>query len=134
RVPVPFTGREEDLDWLDKCLRSVSGSLSAVRIVGEHGVGKTRLLREFLRGAAQAGDVIVTVGPDPWWAEVGNWALRKAIVDLAGLPASGGSSSEWGAATPEARRGLVDLFTRAGNGRESRSPFWSRPNVGTLSP
>jgi serine/threonine-protein kinase len=135
RVPVPFTGREDDLDWLEKCRRAVTGSLSAVRIVGEHGVGKTRLLREFLRGAAQAGDVIVTVGPDPWWAEVGNWTLRKAIVDLAKLPPSGGSSSEWGAATPEARSGLVDLFTRASNGRETRSPFWTRNGTaGVLSP
>ncbi|MFT3768860.1 MAG: protein kinase [Minicystis sp.] len=134
RVPLPFTGREDDLAWLEGARRSVSGSLSAVRLVGDHGVGKTRLMREFLRGAASAGDVIVTVGPDPWWAEVGNYALRKAIIDLAGLPTNGGSNGDWAGATPEARRGLADLFSRMPSGRETRSPFWSRPTNGMLTP
>src|SRR6185437_15428330 len=59
RLPVPFTGREDDLAWLEDRRRAVGGALSAVRLVGEHGVGKTRLVREFLRAAASAGDVIV---------------------------------------------------------------------------
>jgi serine/threonine-protein kinase len=134
RVPLPFTGREDDLAWLEAARRAVNGSLSAVRLVGEHGVGKTRLLKEFLRNAASAGDLIVTIGPDPWWAEVGNYALRKAITDLATLPTSGGSSSDWAGATPEARRGLGDLFARVSTGRETRSPFWSRPTNGALTP
>jgi serine/threonine protein kinase len=134
RVPLPFTGREDDLAWLEGARRSVTGSLSAVRLIGEHGVGKTRLVREFLRSAAASGDMIVTVGPDPWWAEVGNFALRRAIVELAGLPPAGGGSSDWAGATPEARRGLADLFARAPNGRETRSPFWARPANGALSP
>jgi serine/threonine-protein kinase len=134
RLPVPFTGREEDLEWIEGCRRVVMGSLSAVRLVGEHGVGKTRLLREFLRSAQQAGDVIVQTRPDPWWAEVGNFALRKAIIDLAGLPPNGGAAGDWGAATPEARRGLVDLFAKAPTGRETRSPFWARAPQGSLSP
>jgi serine/threonine-protein kinase len=134
RLPVPFTGREEDLEWLEQRRRSMAGSLAAVRLVGEHGVGKTRLMREFLRGAQHNGDVIVNIGPDPWWAEVGNYALRKAIIELAGLPPSGGSTTDWSGATPEAKRGLVDLFSRAPGGRETRSPFWSRPSNGQLSP
>lgn len=136
RVPVPFTAREDDLEWLEGRRIEVNGSLTAVRIVGEHGVGKSRLLREFLRTAAAGGDVIVQAGPDPWWAEIGNYALRKAIVELAGLPANGGSASDWAAATPEARRGLADLFARASTGRETRAPFWARANVnaGSLSP
>lgn len=134
RLPVPFTGREEDLHWLEACRRAVSGSVTAVRIVGEHGVGKSRLLREFLRGAASSGDVIVQTRPDPWWAEVGNWSLRKAIIELAGLPPNGGGAGDWGAATPEARRGLVDLFGKAATGRETRTPFWARAPQGSLSP
>jgi serine/threonine protein kinase len=134
RLPVPFTGREEDLAWLESRRRAVSGSLSAVRLVGEHGVGKSRLLREFLRGAAAAGDVIVHTRPDPWWAEVGNFALRRAIIDLAGLPPNGGAASDWGATTSEARRGLVDLFAKASGGKETRKPFWARTSIGSLSP
>jgi serine/threonine-protein kinase len=59
---------------------------------------------------AAVGDVVVQTGPDPAWAEVGGWALRRAIVQLASLPSTGGSQREWVAATPEARRGLADLF------------------------
>src|SRR6185312_5210500 len=134
RLPVPLTGREEDLEWLETCRRALSGSLSAIRLVGEHGVGKSRLLREFLRSARQAGDVIVQTRPDPWWAEVGNYALRRAIIDLAGLPPNGGTAGDWAAATPEARRGLADLFAKAPSGRETRSPFWARAQQATLSP
>jgi serine/threonine-protein kinase len=57
--------------------------------------------------------VVVQTGPDPAWAEVGCWALRRAIVHLAALPAAGGSPRDWVAATPEARRGLSDVFDHA---------------------
>ena len=134
RLPVPFTGREDDLAWLESRRRAVGSSLSAIRLVGENGVGKTRLLREFLHTAADGGDLIVQTGPDPWWAEVGNFALRNAIIGLAGLPPNGGASNDWGAATPEARRGLVDLFAKAATGRETRTPFWARTAQGSLSP
>ena len=79
-------------------------------MVGDVGVGKTRLVREFLDFASAAGDVVVQTGPDPAWAEVGCWALRRAIVQLAGLPETGGGQRDWIAATPEARRGLGDVF------------------------
>jgi serine/threonine-protein kinase len=129
RLPVPFTAREDDLEWLETCRQDVNGSLTAVRIVGDHGVGKTRLLKEFLRLAAAAGDVVVQTGPDPWWAEVGDYTLRRAIIELAGLPPNGGGPPDWAAATPEARRGLSI------SGRnETKRHFWSRPAAGSLSP
>lgn len=133
RLPVPFTAREDDLEWLDTCRQEVNGSLSAVRLVGDHGVGKTRLLKEFLRLAATAGDVVVQTGPDPWWAEVGDYTLRRAIIELAGLPPNGGGPTDWAAATPEARRGLADLFSVGGR-NETKRHFWSRPAAGSLSP
>ena len=52
-------------------------------------------------------------GPDPAWAEVGYCALRRAIVHLAALPKTGGGPRDWVAATPEARRGLADVFDPA---------------------
>ena len=107
--PLPLVGREDDLAWLEEC-RSESRSLVGARVVGEVGVGKTRLVREFLDFAAAAGDVVVQTGPDPAWAEVGCWALRRAIVQLAHLPETGGGQRDWIAATPEARRGLGDVF------------------------
>jgi len=109
RGPLPFIDREEELAWLES-RRSEARSLVGARVVGDIGIGKTRLVREFLDTAAAAGDVVVQTGPDPAWAEVGCWALEHAIVQLAALPASGGGPREWVAATAEARRGLADVF------------------------
>ncbi|HEY3819132.1 MAG TPA: protein kinase [Polyangiaceae bacterium] len=106
---LPFIDRVEELAWLE-ARRAEARSLSGARVVGDVGIGKTRLVREFMDVAAAAGDVVVQTGPDPGWAEVGYWALRRAIVQLAALPATGGGAREWVAATPEARRGLADVF------------------------
>ncbi len=110
--PLPLIGRDDDLAWLE-ARRTGSRSLTGAHVVGDVGIGKTRLVREFLEVAAAAGDVVVQTGPDPAWAEVGCWALRRAIVQLAGLPSTGGGPREWVAATPEARRGLADVFDHA---------------------
>jgi serine/threonine-protein kinase len=106
---LPFVGRKEELSWLQG-RRAEARSLLAARVVGEVGIGKSRLVREFLDAAAAAGDVVVHAGPDPAWAEVGYWALRRAIVQLAALPPTGGAQRDWVAATPEARQGLADVF------------------------
>jgi serine/threonine-protein kinase len=117
RLPeLPFIAREEDLAWLE-ARRAEARSLTGARIVGDVGIGKTRLLREFLEFASAAGDTVVQTGPDPAWAEVGCWTLRQSIVRLAGLPPLGGGARDWVAATPEARRGLSDIFGHDGPAR-----------------
>ncbi|MGK4006049.1 protein kinase [Sorangium sp. So ce1036] len=133
-LPLPFAAREEDLAWLDACLADVQGSVVAARVVGEHGVGKTRLLREFLDAAARRGDVVIQTGPDPWGAEVGYYALRWAIAGLAELPSDGGNASHWSGATPEARRGLLEIFGKGDRGSDMRRHVWSKPAAGSLSP
>lgn len=56
----PMVGREDELDRLDACLASAStGSGGAVFLVGEAGIGKSRLIAEFherarLRGGAMS--------------------------------------------------------------------------------
>ncbi|MGD0676572.1 MAG: protein kinase [Polyangiaceae bacterium] len=115
-LALPFMGRADDLAWLH-AQRAEARSLTGARVAGEVGVGKTRLVREFLELASAEGDVVVQTGPDPAWAEVGYWALRRAIVELAGLPPTGGDSRTWAAATAEARRGLGDVF-----GTEAQEP------------
>jgi serine/threonine-protein kinase len=121
RTPLllPFIGRAEDLAWLD-ARRTEARALTGARIVGEIGIGKTRLVREFLEVASSTGDVVVQTGPDPSWAEIGYFALRRAVVQLAGLPSSGGSPREWVAATPEAKRGLDDIFGPEGTERRGQ--------------
>jgi serine/threonine-protein kinase len=109
KFALPFIGRADDMSWLE-ARRAEARSLTGARVVGEIGVGKTRLVREFLEVASSAGDVVVQTGPDPAWAEVGYWALRRAIVQLAAVPETGGGQRDWVAATPEARRGLADVF------------------------
>ncbi len=108
--PLPLVGREDDLLWLEDRRTDARASLSAARIVGDAGMGKSRLLREFLLTSAAAGDVVVVTGPDPSWSEVGFWALRRAVQSLAALPADGGRPSDWVATTPEARCGIADIF------------------------
>jgi len=119
---LPFIGRRDDIGWLED-RRADGRTLVGARVVGEVGIGKTRLVREFLDRAASSGDIVVQTGPDPAWAEVGYWALRRAVVALAALPPTGGKPRDWIAATPEARQGLADVFGDDAAGRG-----------GTLSP
>ncbi|MFO0553414.1 MAG: protein kinase [Polyangiaceae bacterium] len=121
RLPLPFTGREEDLDWLDMCRFEVGSWVTTARIVGDHGVGKTRLVRQFVRNATESGDLVVQSGPDPWSADVGYWALRRAIIGLAELPEDGGNPSDWANTSPEARRGLEEIFGKS-NGKLASMP------------
>ena len=107
--PLPFVGRQDDLAWLE-ARRSAARSLVGACVVGEIGIGKSRLVGRFLEIASAGGDLVVQTGPDPAWAEVGYYALRRAIVQLASLPNDGGVQRDWVAATPEARRGLADVF------------------------
>jgi len=108
--PLPLVGRDEDIQWLEDRRTDARASLSAARIVGDSGMGKSRLLREFLLTSAAAGDVVVVTGPDPTWSEVGFFALRKAMQALAALPPDGGRAADWVATTPEARCGIADVF------------------------
>ncbi len=122
-LPLPLTDREDDLDWLAASLLEASSAFVAARIVGEHGVGKTRIVREFLDTLAD--DFVVRVGPDPWNAEVGYYMLRDAVIKLASLPSDGGPPSSWASASPEARQGLAEIFGR-GDPIPPRGEIWSR--------
>ena len=51
-----FSGRDDALSELDRCLnRSLKDGLGVLRLSGRPGVGKSRLLREFLSGCAARG-------------------------------------------------------------------------------
>jgi serine/threonine-protein kinase len=113
KLPLPLTHRQEDLAFLQQQRSNLRSSLTSVRIVGEAGVGKTRLLREFLAQTKSVGDLVVETGPDPWSAEASYYAVRRAIATLAALPASGGEERDWAGATAEARHGLLEVFARA---------------------
>ena len=122
RFPLPLVGRDDDLAWLEARRAEAKSTLIGARLVGEPGIGKTRLLREFLVKSGGAGDTVVVTGPDPVWAEVGYYALRRAIQALAGLPTTGGAPKDWVAASPEARRGLLDVFSIDDKSKGTLSP------------
>jgi serine/threonine-protein kinase len=120
QFPLEFVGREDDQLWLDDRLVDAKSSLVGARIVGDVGMGKTRLLREFLARVRDKGHTVVEVRPDPGWAEVGYFAVRHAITMLAGLPKDGGNAAkDWSAAGAEARRGLADIFEHPNRGELS---------------
>ena len=119
QFPLEFVGRDEDLLWLHDRLADAKSSLVGARIVGDVGMGKSRLLGEFLSAVKSEKNLVIEVGPDPAWAEVGYFAVRRAIVKLANLPNSGGTTKDWTAAGAEARRGLADIFEHGGRGELS---------------
>ncbi len=116
QFPLEFVGRDEDLEWLKDRLADAKTSLVGARIVGDVGMGKTRLLTEFLSAVKSSHHFVVEVGPDPAWAEVGYHAVRQAILRLANLPKDGGTTKDWTGAGAEARRGLADIFEHSGRG------------------
>lgn len=118
---LPLKNRTNDLAWLGEQLGLVRGSLVGARIVGEEGVGKSRLLREFVATIRKGNDRVVFCGPDPWWADVGYWSLRQVICGLTQLPPDGGQTKAWTGASAEARRGLAEVFGQT-SGEQALSP------------
>jgi DNA-binding SARP family transcriptional activator len=61
RFDTPLVGREAELDWLRRRLETVAGTGASRRVVvvGDAGVGKTRLVREFVRWTRLRANVVV---------------------------------------------------------------------------
>ena len=70
--------------------------LVAARIVGEQGIGKTGSCRVPARVHRPAGDIVAQTGPDPTWAEVGYYALRKRHSQARRAPRHGGVPARLG--------------------------------------
>jgi len=87
-LPLPLLGREDDLHWLEDRRREADNAPRGARLVGEVGVGKTRLLAEFLGRARAEGDRVIEIAPDPAHAEIGYFGLADTIEKLTGISAS----------------------------------------------
>jgi serine/threonine protein kinase len=127
--PLALVGRDDDLAWLGDRRREAEGGVIGARLVGEHGVGKTRLMREFLDIVGRKGDQIVVTGPDPYWAEVAYYALRKAISGLAQMETAGTGRRTWDGATQAARHGLEEIFSGIPSRDDTRSPIERRRDL-----
>jgi class 3 adenylate cyclase/DNA-binding SARP family transcriptional activator len=108
RDDAPLVGRERELEWLRDLYAGVAagGGSRQVVLVGEPGIGKSRLAREFLGGLA--GEARVLVGRCPPYGEgITFWPLREL------LRQAGRAGDELAGSTHEvfaaARRTLVEL-------------------------
>jgi serine/threonine protein kinase len=118
---LPLLARDDAMEWLDSRYHEASAVLAVARVVGDAGMGKTRLVRELLGRCAQRGDFVVSVSPEPAWARVGDAAIKTAIRALAGLPDGSVDGSAWDGAYPDARMGL-DLLFGVGDGSPPSGP------------
>jgi len=112
-LPLRLYSREEDLAWLQEARTLEKPGARAFRVVGEAGMGKSRLLEEFLEYARSEGDVVIKAGPDPFGAEVALYTLRQAIYGLIGVRPGTGSRKQWRDAREEEQRGLTEIFGNA---------------------
>lgn len=110
QATAPFTGRDEDLAWLES-RRPTDAVVQAARVVSDPGGGKTRLLEELAERCSAKGDKVFTLGPDPYFAGVSGHTLAEAIRQLARLDQQAIREGEFPRASAEAVLGLRDLFS-----------------------
>jgi len=108
---LPLLARDEVIRWLEVRSQEASSMPAAAHLVGETGMGKTRLFVEMLSRWSERGDHVASVRPDPAWAKIGDYAVRAAIRQLAELPDDAGFAiGAWASANRQAQRGLDVLF------------------------
>lgn len=121
QFPIPFVGRSEELSWL-QARRPHAAQISGVRLVGEPGVGKTRLLEEFAQNISAQGDQVILVAPDPHDARVGYFSVAQAILGLTRLSRDDLESTRLPTAGREIQSGLTDIFRGPARG-DMRTPM-----------
>jgi serine/threonine-protein kinase len=119
QLPLVLLERESVWDWLVQQQEAARNGLAAARIVGETGIGKTRLVHDYLRHAESAGALVVITGTDPYHAEVPCYALRDALEQLAVVDAEMLQRNQIHDLPPEVRAGLFEVFDCK---ESSRSP------------
>lgn len=123
--PLPFLGRADEMNWLQAQLGAASGRKRIAQLVGDPGVGKTRLLWEFLTAAAGTGHPTVLARPDSYWSEVSGHVLRSILRQLLGSP-----RERLGSQSRELLAALDDLDAKAQS--DARSPAARRQGFAKL--
>jgi len=75
-------GREADLIRVDRMRQERAGRGVWLRLIGEPGIGKTRMLSEIGARALALGDCVVHARPHPTWAPVPYYAVRTLLAGL----------------------------------------------------
>ncbi|MFK0186792.1 adenylate/guanylate cyclase domain-containing protein [Streptomyces rubiginosohelvolus] len=107
RFDVPFVGRDAERRALDTALeRAVrEGAAGLLRVTGEAGIGKTRLVREWLAGRSASGGLAYGAGRCRSYGDHGTLApLADAVRSLlaAADPSEGGQAAADGLAVDDA--------------------------------
>ncbi len=89
---LPLVGRQEELEkWRSMVDSARHGSGSAVELVGEPGLGKTRLVEEFRREAADMR--ILSTNCEYYQSAIPYGALRGMVRELLGIDHSSGEAT-----------------------------------------
>lgn len=87
-TPTSLIGRERELRFLRATFGSVSGGTnSLVVVLGEPGIGKTRLVTTFTNELRAKGAVVAVAPAERDDRRTSLWAWRRVIETLLGLPA-----------------------------------------------
>lgn len=104
--PAPLLGRDAELALLrERWQRAGSGEGQAVLLVGEAGIGKSRLAAALLDEAREAGGIVLRYQTAPHRTESPLWPVREQLAEAAGI--------EEGAGDAENLRRLDGLLRRA---------------------
>ena len=128
QLPLRLYARDDDMAWLTAARSTDPSQLLAHRIVADAGMGKTRLIHEFMERSKLEGDLVALAGPDPYGAEVAFYTLREAIYGLIGVKPGTGSRRDWRDAREEEQRGLNEIFGYA-DALRSTPPSQRREDV-----
>lgn len=86
RFDVPFVGRAAERRSLDAALERGAGGAELLRVTGEAGIGKTRLVREWLAGRSASGTLVYGAGRCRSYGDHGTLApLADAVRSLTAL-------------------------------------------------
>ncbi len=116
---LPFLGRDAELSLIELAhARAASGLLVSIRVMGEEGSGRSRLVRTVAEAARRSGERVVRVGPDAAWAGVPYAAAGRCMRELLGIAPDADAMTwiarEAGDLDPVVRVGLQEVFTADG--------------------
>jgi tetratricopeptide (TPR) repeat protein len=115
-------GRDRELEQLVGFRGRLGAGALRLAIDGDVGVGKTRLVEEFLNRAAGEGDLVAIVGPHPSGAPVAYHPMRELVAQLGGVTPDSLDSLLLPEDAMLARAGLDELIAPSGlRGTEERS-------------
>ncbi|HEY3807375.1 MAG TPA: protein kinase [Kofleriaceae bacterium] len=87
-LPLPFTGRADELHTLVEHLKRPAGPRSGLLIVGHEGAGRSTLLRHAYDQIANETRLVYQVGPDPSGLAGPYYPIRSLLAAVLSLPAA----------------------------------------------